>query len=1314
MLPCVGVVYHFNPKGVLFEFSAGGSDDVVGIVKPTAIKIRENETIPASANTVELLSKFLQVGDELLCHVEQRANPEKFVYDEEDEEMSGAGTVTKKSKKVEIYPEWFASSAALVTDANRGKKAEFVNESNPGNSFGNEDQYVEALDFDDVLFLDDVPEFEEEKTFGGSATSLGSSKTPQQQQPVAEKPQETPAAVTENKTPGSHVRITAPAAATPTKVAVPAPAKTVSSSGPPSCKDKARLVQLKKPDNGNADGSKVTTAIFEILTGRFANRFVSVASCNIFVFGHNLGIANLMYHLQPGDEGTVEYRVARLKGPQDLMGVSSTGDPSLAAEVPFVKSLWFGTETKQAVSPTKDPALMKWITARKITAKQFHDWIRNALPWKPYLPLPSSTQSAKVIRYLRAQGLAVNAVLLDLRDGVNRGVGILVNTDFYICGINVLHSDLSFFLKPGDSINCQVRPLLNADRYNLKQELSVVRNLQVSHVAYLGYVGPQRPSKADMTTSEAGKVLEDFLKMRGITLDRFESLRKTEKPVVVSAAVPSQFPPGFGPVRPPAVVPMMPGPPGFVARPPLGFPGFGPVMMPPPGSAGVPVGTGQMPPGPAPVLAGPVQRPPGSGPATMPPPNGNQPQPNGAIPGVFGPFIPQVPVSLINIATNLAARAANVDSNDMRIRNLLHNPQEMEIAAKMARNLTEALIFKLQGNLQARMNSNLPGIPELTKQQKELEVIQKSLAAGGGVKAAAAARSASQERGGHPNNSGQAPFKRSGSVPRDAIVKQPRIDDGQPSSVLSRLGPIMQSENSSLDPIPLNVVSTQQSKSQFNPFATQPQSAIGQPGLDSGHVNPFLQPGQTSLGSKSSGWSPTYSRIQDMKTGASASGFTANQTARQEAAQAEKARQEDLQREQQRLWEEYLETKKKKEEQELLEAERKKEAERLAFEAEQNRLRDDQRRRINMEVEERMRQEADRARALEEARRQAELERQRQAELAQARLHEEEKVRKFLAEEKQRKQEEEERMRMEIRRELERKQMEEERQRKAQEEFERRLREEHERRKAQEELERKRKLEEQERLRLQEEMERKRRIEEEERERMRREAERKRLEEQERKRAQEELERKRREEQEKVRKAQEEMERKRKLEEEEKKREEEMEMMWRKEMENKLKKQQEDDERERKMRDMRGNNAAGFQRPAPSGQGSGFQPWAANNSQPQPPKLSGMFGQAAPSNPAPVAPPAVGGFRRSDVFGDRLPPAPNDFWKKFESGPPQPAREQPRQTTIASLKEASRMFQRQSGGGPNGDGGGQLPPFRGGPPSQFITDKNRGNNERRF
>ena len=186
------------------------------------------------------------------------------------------------------------------------------------------------------------------------------------------------------------------------------------------------------------------------------------------------------------------------------------------------------------------------------------------------------------------------------------------------------------------------------------------------------------------------------------------------------------------------------------------------------------------------------------------------------------------------------------------------------------------------------------------------------------------------------------------------------------------------------------------------------------------------------------------------------------------------------------------------------------------------------------------------------------------------------------------------------------------------------------------------------------------------------------------------------------------------IEEEEKKREEEMEMMWRKEMENKLKKQQEDDERERKMRDMRGNNAAGFQRPAPSGQGSGFQPWAANNSQPQPAKLSGMFGQAAPSNPAPVAPPAVGGFRRSDVFGDRLPPAPNDFWKKFESGPPQPAREQPRQTTIASLKEASRMFQRQSGGGPNGDGGGQLPPFRGGPPSQFIADKNRGNNERRF
>jgi hypothetical protein len=62
MIACVGVIFQFNPTGVLFEFSNGVSEDNVGIVEPTKIKIGENETIPASANTVDLLSKYIQVS----------------------------------------------------------------------------------------------------------------------------------------------------------------------------------------------------------------------------------------------------------------------------------------------------------------------------------------------------------------------------------------------------------------------------------------------------------------------------------------------------------------------------------------------------------------------------------------------------------------------------------------------------------------------------------------------------------------------------------------------------------------------------------------------------------------------------------------------------------------------------------------------------------------------------------------------------------------------------------------------------------------------------------------------------------------------------------------------------------------------------------------------------------------------------------------------------------------------------------------------------------------------------------------------------
>jgi hypothetical protein len=52
--------------------------------------------------------------------VEQRDDIGKYVYSEEEEEVDGDGNVKTTSKKVEIQPRWLATSAELVTDANKG------------------------------------------------------------------------------------------------------------------------------------------------------------------------------------------------------------------------------------------------------------------------------------------------------------------------------------------------------------------------------------------------------------------------------------------------------------------------------------------------------------------------------------------------------------------------------------------------------------------------------------------------------------------------------------------------------------------------------------------------------------------------------------------------------------------------------------------------------------------------------------------------------------------------------------------------------------------------------------------------------------------------------------------------------------------------------------------------------------------------------------------------------------------------------------------------------------------------------------------
>ena len=352
---CIGVIFHFNPDGVLFEFSANKKDDAVGIVKPKDIKINSKETIPENATTIEQISKFLQVGDELLCRVEQKGNIEKFVYNEEEEEMSSDGQTTTVSRKVEIQPRWIATSAELVTDANRSKRDEYSSKTSAEKS-------LDELEYDDVLIIEDfdMSDFEEEKKKSDEGVTL-SDDTARTKPPNSTKSSVVPAAASA-AAPRQIIKISAPAQNKVEEL----------KAFYQTFFDKARLVQLRKPPFGST--GKVTTAIFEIATGKFRSRKVSVPSLKMFVFGHQLTSANLMLHLKYGEECTVEYRVVKLKASQDFLADLNNSDKLV--EVPLVVNLWFGKQMNVQATPT-DKDLMAWLNKKKISNKEFQNWIKN-------------------------------------------------------------------------------------------------------------------------------------------------------------------------------------------------------------------------------------------------------------------------------------------------------------------------------------------------------------------------------------------------------------------------------------------------------------------------------------------------------------------------------------------------------------------------------------------------------------------------------------------------------------------------------------------------------------------------------------------------------------------------------------------------------------------------------------------------------------------------------------------------------------------------------------------------------------------------
>ncbi len=290
---CRGVVFQFNTESVLFEFVHEGEEHIgtVGLFKISLNA--EGKKIPRGDGkdvviTVEDVSRYLQVGDEIICDVERRDGLPKFVYVEDEEEVTEFGDVTNRSHEVEIVPEWIASEAVLFErpsavlektgdggdggDAEEGKaKAEVADngvvEEGDGDVGGDGEESKEEFPDEEVIVLEDqlddmfedeIKQMEEEekkaaRKTGQERSSNDSSKpTPKLERKKGERKKE------EEKEAKR-----AASTAAPTTSPLSSVSKDVVHA-------RAKVLSLKPPVNKvGRQKVKVTSGIMEILDGRY-------------------------------------------------------------------------------------------------------------------------------------------------------------------------------------------------------------------------------------------------------------------------------------------------------------------------------------------------------------------------------------------------------------------------------------------------------------------------------------------------------------------------------------------------------------------------------------------------------------------------------------------------------------------------------------------------------------------------------------------------------------------------------------------------------------------------------------------------------------------------------------------------------------------------------------------------------------------------------------------------------------------------------------------------------------------------------------
>ncbi len=512
---CRGVVFQFNAKAVLFEFMHEGKE-AIGTVDPSKISLDDGGTkIPVGdgADADEVVAKHLQVGDEVVCSVVEKADLPKFVYEEEEEEVTEFGDVLNRKNKVEILPEWLAEEAVLVarlklapteTNGNNGevaqkkeekedeKEAEKVKEDEPNDKVKEEEKKEMEDEVEDFVELevqdDDIFDYDPEEEVDNSKVDVK-----KKEEPPSSKSKETKR------------RSSSPRDEKGSK-------SDSKSSDVAVLKATAKIVSLKPPvSKSGRQKVKITSGIMEIVDGGPLNGRRAHFQAHVLNFwGQSMGRADLSYYIKAGDE----------------FRVKMTEDNSGALQV---KRAAMGDDDAPK-DPAKCQELINWLANRGMELTLFKKWQNDGLPRKYYFPLVTEVREGKLVRLLTDKGQVLGGLVevpsqvlppgADEEDSAAVEEGDLVvfeRDDFYAHEVWVGCVDLRMLLRKGDKLSVMVSDLGARKMAGLKCALSLEEQERVS-TASLAFLGPKRPRNANMKPNESVG-LKEFLSSVGMSVE---------------------------------------------------------------------------------------------------------------------------------------------------------------------------------------------------------------------------------------------------------------------------------------------------------------------------------------------------------------------------------------------------------------------------------------------------------------------------------------------------------------------------------------------------------------------------------------------------------------------------------------------------------------------------------------------------------------------------------------------------------------------------------------------------------------------------